>query len=123
LAREQRAWPERTDVDRLEDALAECEQHGVLVQRGVEDHWAVKRSLGERSGDGLRGALWFTPPDVWHAVDHGMLELNLWHADTANAAPGDPLLDAVLSCLQRHGLAARFDEGRIEVACRWQRRG
>jgi len=51
-----------------------------------------------------------------------MLEVNLWHGSTANAAPGDPLLTAVVSCFERHGLAAHFDEGRIEVAARWQRR-
>ena len=51
-----------------------------------------------------------------------MLEVNLWHGTTANAAPGDALLTAVVSCFERHGLAAHFDEGRIEVAARWQRR-
>ena len=42
--------------------------------------------------------------------------------DQDNAAPGDALLTAVVSCFERHGLAAHFDEGRIEVAARWQRR-
>ena len=68
------------------------------------------------------GYIWFTAPDVWHAVDDGMLEVNLWHGTSANVAPGDHLLDAVLSCLARHGLRARFDEGRIEVDAHWQRR-
>jgi hypothetical protein len=51
-----------------------------------------------------------------------MLEVNLWHGDSANAAPGDVLLDDVLAAFDAQGLPARFDEGRIEVAARWQRR-
>lgn len=120
LAARQGTWPDVTDHDRLQAAFAECEEHDVPVRQGVEDHWVVKAELERRTG--LRGILWFTQPDVWHAVDHGMLELNLWHPTTANVAPGDHLLDAVLSCLARHGLQARFDEGRIEVAMHWQRR-
>ena len=49
-----------------------------------------------------------------------MLEVNLWHGSTANAAPGDPLLDEALGVPEKHGLTARFDEGRIEVDARWQ---
>ena len=44
-----------------------------------------------------------------------MLEINLWHGDTANVAPGEPLLDLVLGMLARHGIPAVFDEGRIEA--------
>ena len=51
-----------------------------------------------------------------------MLEVNLWHGTTANAAPGDVLLDEVLATFSAAGLPARFDEGRIEVAAFWQRR-
>ena len=42
---------------------------------------------------------------------------------TANAAPGDDLLHEVLATFARHGLDAHFDEGRIEVAAHWHRRG
>ena len=51
-----------------------------------------------------------------------MLEVNVWHGSTANVAPGDALLDDVLAVLARHGLAAHFDEGRLEVSARWRRR-
>ena len=61
-------------------------------------------------------------PGVWHAVDEGMLEVNVWHGSTANAAPGDELLDHVLGVLEKHGLAAHFDEGRIEVSAHWHKR-
>ncbi len=124
LRRESLAWPAETDHDRLVAVFAECEEHDVPVLQGVEDHWAAKAELTRRTAEGRtpRGIAWFTAADVWHAVDEGMLEVNLWHGSTANAAPGDQLLTAVLSCFERHGLAAHFDEGRIEVAARWQRR-
>lgn len=117
----QRDWPEVTDHDRLTAAFAECAQHDVPVLQGVDDHWEATRFL-EASEPRPRGVLWFTQPDVWHAVDEGMLEVNLWHGTRANVAPGDSLLEAVLSCFERHGLRAHFDEGRVEVAAHWQRR-
>jgi hypothetical protein len=124
LARDQATWPEQTDYDRLQQAFADLEAVGVVVLQGIDDHWSAKALLDARAaaGDPPRGVAWFTPPDVWHAIDEGMLELNLWHGDTANAAPGDALLDEVVAVLSRHGLPAHFDEGRIEVSASWHRR-
>ncbi|CAM3217945.1 hypothetical protein NODU109028_04220 [Nocardioides dubius] len=115
--------PVPSDDDRLAAAFAECRRAGLAVLIGVEDHWSAKRELerAEAAGLGLRGVLWFTRADVWHSIDAGMLEVNLWHSTTANAAPGDALLDEVVAILARHGLRAHFDEGRIEVAARWRR--
>lgn len=114
-------WPAVTDHDRLQAAFGECAEHGVPVLQGVDDHWAATEALRARP-EPPRGLLWFTQPDVWHAVDEGMLEVNLWHGTGANVTAGDHLLTAVLSCLDRHGLAARFDEGRVEVDAHWMRR-
>ncbi|MGZ4447560.1 MAG: DUF6891 domain-containing protein [Nocardioides sp.] len=124
LAADEESWPAVTDHDRLQRAFAELEAGGVVVLQGCEDHWVATRLLGERAaaGSSPRGVVWFTPQDVWHAVDEGMLEVNLWHGTTANAAPGDALLDDVLAVLAGHGLPAHFDEGRIEVQTSWQRR-
>lgn len=124
LRRDQSGWPRPTDYDRLQTAFAELGDADVVVLQGCEDHWAAKAALETRADEGARprGIAWFTPPDVWHAVDEGMLEVNLWHGSTANAAPGDDLLDEVLETLERHGLDAHFDEGRIEVAAHWHRR-
>ncbi len=123
---EQDKWPARTDHDQLADVFDECEAHGVRVLRGIDDHWQAKAELerlgGTHRDQPLRGILWFTQTDVWHAIDAGMLEVNLWHSTTANATPGDHLLQAVLGCFGRHGLDAHFDEGRIEVAAHWRRR-
>ena len=121
---EQVGWPAVTDFDRFAAALDELATRGVVVLPYVDDHWAAAAELERRDqrGERVAGIAWFTPPDVWHAVDHGMLELNLWHGDSANVAPGDDLLDDVIGVLARHGLAAHFDEGRIEIAMHWQRR-
>jgi hypothetical protein len=118
------SWPEATDYERLQTAFAELELGDVVVLQGCEDHWAAKAVLDSRAAAGTppRGVAWFTPPDVWHAVDEGMLEVNLWHGSTANVAPDDELLDDVLGVLEKHGLAAHFDEGRIEVSAFWHRR-
>jgi hypothetical protein len=102
-------------------AFVECQQHGVKVLAGVEDHWVARRALEEDAGQ-LQGVIWFVPMDVWHAVDTPMLEINLWHPSGANAAADDALTTSVLGCLTRHGLQARFDEGRLEIAARWQKR-
>ncbi|MEO7130325.1 MAG: hypothetical protein ABIZ07_02995 [Dermatophilaceae bacterium] len=117
-------WSEETDHDRLQATFSECAEHRVPVLQGVEDHWSAKAELDRLADEGRvpRGIAWFTAADVWHAIDQGMLEVNVWHGTTANAATGDALLDAVLGCFGRHGLEARFDEGRIEVSAHWQRR-
>jgi hypothetical protein len=124
LRRDESGWPEPTDYERLQTAFAELRDADVVVLQGCEDHWAAKAVLNARADEGARprGIAWFTPPDVWHAVDEGMLEVNLWHGSTANAAPGDDLLHEVLATFKRHGLDAHFDEGRIEVAAHWHRR-
>jgi hypothetical protein len=115
------SWPEVTDHDRLLDAFGRLEQQGIVVLAGIEDHWVARDEL-ERRTPVPAGIAWFTPTDVWHAIDAGMLEVNLWHGTTANAAPGDDLLEAALAAFASAGLAAHFDEGRIEVTARWQRR-
>jgi len=124
LAGEAAGWPATTDYDRLQAAFGDLDGSGVVVLQACEDHWAAKAELEryDEVGARPRGIAWFTPPDVWHAVDEGMLEVNLWHGTTANAAPGDSLLDDVVAVFERHGLSAHFDEGRIEVAAHWQRR-
>ncbi len=115
-------WPELTDCDRLDAVLAGLEARGFVVVRYCADHHDARRALEVAPGNS-RGVVFFTDTDVWHAVDFHMLELKVWHADTANVAPGDGLLGDVLALLREHGLAATFDEGRIEVGLDWRRRG
>jgi hypothetical protein len=122
--REAAGWPETTDHDRLRAALAALEDGGLVVLEAVDDHWVANDTLVElqERGERPRGVAYFTLTDVWHAVEHGMLEVNLWHADRANVLDTDALLAETLAVFAEHGLEARFDEGRIEVAVAWQRR-
>ncbi|MDF2968262.1 MAG: hypothetical protein K0Q93_2040 [Nocardioidaceae bacterium] len=124
LAVDQQSWEVPTDHDRLVAAFDELAGSDVVVLQAIEDHWTAQAELRRRAAEGRPplGVAWFTAPDVWHAVDHGMLELNVWHGDSANVAPGEPLLDLVIEVLARHGLAAHFDEGRIEISASWHRR-
>ncbi len=118
-------WPRTTDVDRLDAALSELEARDLVVLRAIGDHWAANEALQRRTqetGKPPVGVAYFTVTDVWHAVENAMLEINVWHGSSANVAPGDPLLNLVLGVLSAHGLPAEFDEGRIEVSVRWQRR-
>jgi uncharacterized protein DUF6891 len=118
------AWPEPTSFERLQRALADLRGHDVVVLEGVDDHWSAAEELERRAARGHtpRGIAYFTLPDVWHAVEHGMLELNVWHGTSANVAPGDALLDLALQILGQHGIECDFDEGRIEATLAWQRR-
>ncbi|MFC9691413.1 DUF6891 domain-containing protein [Kribbella sp. NPDC056951] len=120
VTEEAKAWPEVTDPDRLDAVLAELEALGLVVVRYTADHHEARQGL-EAAAD-PQGLVFFTDTDVWHAVDFGMLELKVWHPDTANVAPGEPLLEDVLALLNERELPAVFDEGRIEVTLDWQRR-
>jgi hypothetical protein len=117
-------WPEVTAYDRLQAAFAEAEAADIVVLQACEDHWSANELLQQRSREGRTpwGIAYFTLPDVWHAIEHGMLEVNLWHGSSANVAEGDDLLDFVLRTLADHGISAAFDEGRIEVQVAWERR-
>jgi hypothetical protein len=124
LAADAATWPEVTGYDRLQSAFAELEAGDIVVLQACDDHWAANDVLTERAAAGRspRGIAYFTPTDVWHAVEHQMLEVNVWHGDTANVLDTDPLLADVIAVFERHGLPAHFDEGRIEVTVEWMRR-
>ncbi|GAA1578131.1 hypothetical protein GCM10009789_34490 [Kribbella sancticallisti] len=120
LSADEETWPVETDPDRLDVVLNELESLGLVVVRYTSDHHAAREAL--ESATAPKGLVFFTDTDVWHAVDFGMLELKVWHPDTANVAPGEPLLEDILALLQERELPATFDEGRIEVTVNWQRR-
>ncbi len=117
-------WPAVTDFDRLQAAFSDLRDADIVVLQACDDHWAANEVLQARAAEGRppRGIVYFTHTDVWHAVEHGMLELNVWHGDSANVATSDQLLADVTDVLRRHGLTAIFDEGRLEVTLTWQRR-
>jgi len=117
---EQQSWPARTDNDALADTLADLKTQNFLVLEYCQDHFDATGEL--KAHPGVIGIVFFTETDVWHAVSEGMLELKVWHADTSNVVEADPELALVLDTLSRHGLTARFDEGRIEISVTWRRR-
>ncbi|MGH3446306.1 MAG: DUF6891 domain-containing protein [Nocardioidaceae bacterium] len=121
---EARSWPEPSEFDRLQAAFTDLWAGGVVVLQAIEDHWSAHDTLQRltAAGEQPRGAAYFTHTDIWHCIENGMLELNVWHGTTANVAEGDELLDFVRDTLAAHGIDSLFDEGRIEVTVQWQRR-
>lgn len=120
-------WSHPTDHDRLVAALDECAAHGVVVLLGVKDPSTLKEAVGARIVDrqpdtALRGVLWASEADVFHAVDHGILDVRLLLPDGTPAAGEDHLTSAVTQCVQRHGLRVRYHRDRVQVALRWQAR-
>jgi hypothetical protein len=124
LAEASRQWPAQTAYDRLQSAFADLRARDVVVLEACDDHWAANEVLTAAAERGAppAGIAYFTHADVWHAVEHGMLELNVWHGSSANVAPGDELLAVVQETLAAHGITSLFDEGRIEVSLAWERR-
>ncbi len=124
LAEEAASWPSPTGFERLTAAFEDMRAAGIVVLEAVEDHWTAHDTVEEMAQDGRRprGVAYFTHPDIWHCIENGMLELNVWHGDTANVAEGEELLTLVCDTLARHGLEGHFDEGRVEVTVEWQRR-
>jgi len=124
LAEAAQQWPAQTAYDRLQSAFADLRTRDVVVLEACDDHWAANDVLTDAAERGASpaGIAYFTHADVWHAVEHGMLELNVWHGSSANVAPGDALLVLVQETLAAHGIASLFDEGRIEVSLAWERR-
>lgn len=114
-------WPVPADHARWEDALGECRRNDVVVLQGVSSLSEVRASV-EDVGRSVRGVLWVTRDAVWHAIDHGVLEVGLRHGNGAPVEDGDPLSSAVVTVLGRAGLTARCVRGGLHVEMRWQRR-
>jgi hypothetical protein len=124
LRDDQEGWPEATDHERLQSAFEEMELLDVVVLQGCEDQAAAQSAVDERSASGTTPAAvaWFTPADVWHAADEGMLAVRLRSGSSLDAAPDDELVEHVLSILEKHGLMARFAEGRLDIDAHWHKR-
>ena len=134
LREDQRDWPESTDYERLQSAFAELEMVDVSVVQGCQDEGAARRLLAEATPGAVpAGVVWFTPSDVWRAVDEGKLQLHLRRgegadeaasaeaADQAAADGTDGLVADVLGVLEKHGLRGRSDGDSIEVDALWQK--
>jgi hypothetical protein len=131
LAEAEKAWPARTDCDRLDDALARLESAGILARQnfsccqncGHGEMWdLVQESL--TAGGAVRGYTFYHQQDTEAVVGGDGLCL-AWGA----TEPGDPALAAigqeVAAALRGEGLRVDWDgtvARRISVAMDWQRR-
>lgn len=114
------AWEPVTDHDRLQSALAECAANGVQVHQAISPDELRKRVASVEQG--ARGVLWFRSEEVYTALDTGVLSASLRHVNGAVPGTQDGVVIAVLSCLERHGLRARWHESQLQVATWWKRR-
>ena len=115
------SWDQVTDHDQLQAALAECAANGVQVHQGVAPE-ALRERVESARTTHPRGVLWFAPEAVYQALEAGVLNASLRQLDGGVPAAQDPLVGAVLSCLERHGLRARWHEQQLQVATWWRRR-
>ena len=113
-------WPTVTDYDRLQSAFTRLRLDGLEVLIGCEDHWAASAALAALPADAA-GLAWSTAMDIWHAVDEPMLEMNIWDRDGVNQREDARLVEQAVMAFAVEGLEAHFDEGRLEVAARWQK--
>lgn len=118
---EAESWPTPTDHERWVAAVDDCLAHDVLVLPGTESLADVRAAV-DSAGRALRGVLWFSEQAVFHAIDHGVLEVGLRHGTGAPANEGDPLSNALLAVLQNTGLQARAVPGGLQVSMHWCRR-
>lgn len=119
-ARDAASWPAVTDYDRLQAAFARLGPR-LPILIGCEDHWAASAALAALPAS-VEGLLWNTPMDLWHAVDEPMLEVNIWDRRGINQGGESPLVALAIKACEAEGLEAHIDEGRLEIAARWQRR-
>jgi hypothetical protein len=120
LRADQLEWPESTDYERLQSAFAELELLDVSVLQATEDRAAAERLLreGTASGAGLRAVVWFTPEDVWRAVDEGVLTVRLLPGEGTEV---EDLTYDVLGVAEKHGLRGVSQDGHVELDAQWQK--
>lgn len=129
--REEAAWPEHTDCDRLDLAFAELEEGGIVARQ----HFSCCQSCGsteiwdevdeaEDEGRTVRGYTFYHMQDTEAAVDGGGVFL----AYGAAAEGDEAILEIareVVETLRRHGFAPDWDGSarhRIHVPLEWKRR-
>jgi hypothetical protein len=131
LAEAQKAWPDRTDCDRLDTAFARLEAAGILARQdfsccqncGHGEMWELVQDAHAHGRD-VRGYTFYHQQDTEHAVEGYGLCL-AWGA----AEAGEPALASigheVVAALRAEGLKVSWDGGtkkRISVSMEWKRR-
>ena len=121
-------WPRVTDCDRLDLAFAELNDLGILARQnfscctscGVDE---IDRELRFKKHGSKIGYVFFTRNDACSAV-HGLLCLAFGSRD-ATPASMRRVAKAVLACLLRHKLKARWSgdiDEKILIRVKWQSR-
>lgn len=123
---EERSWPERTDCDRLDAALARLAEHGIVALHGVGANRSELREAGmaitsARQREGLRGWCGYDARAPERALKIGCLSL---HAGALQGgyAQSQAIVDLAASVLREHDLDATAEYLLIEVWMQWQRR-
>ena len=121
---EQDTWPDTTDADRVDAALAVLESdHGVTART----HFACCGTCGHTEIGGLaapdaRGYVFSLYAQVDDAVDDGRLGL-CYGAFPGSGATADDIARDALTVLTQHGLTAEVTPAELLIhPVRWQRR-
>lgn len=126
-----RAWPERTDCDRLDDAFEALEADGVIARQhfsccgtcGSTEIWDEIGAVQDM-GRPARGYAFYHMQDTESAAEGGGLYLNYGACEDGEAAALAVARD-IVNQLEAHGLRTHWDgswEQRIGVTLDWKRR-
>jgi hypothetical protein len=131
LSDEQKAWPARTDCDRLDAAFARLDAVDILARQdfsccqncGHGEMWAlVEEAVAE--GRSIRGYAFYHQQDTEHAVEGDGLWLAWGEVDSEELDLGTVGRE-VVAALRGEGLGVTWDgnaETRISVSMEWKRR-
>jgi hypothetical protein len=126
------SWPAVTDVDKLEDAFDEMNEHDIIAlmaagytqSDGYEDVCEIYAEVEER--ESVRGYCFYHFQDLVRAVEHGTLYLAFGPMDAEREAELGPLVGKeVVQILHKYGLKTEWDgtfDQRILVRLDWKRR-
>lgn len=124
-------WPDVTDCDRLDEALAELTRAGIVCRQNFSccgncGRVEIGAEIEDEESAGLvaRGYAFYHHQDTEAAVGGSGVHLNYGAVGPGEAA-GLGVAAEIVAALGRHGLAARWDgrlATRIQVELDWKRR-
>lgn len=115
-------WGARTDCDRLDRALGQIADEGILVLPGLVDERSLAESVRVR--DSEEGCVAYLVTDIWRAIDSNALGLTVLDGDGQVAGRRCVLLRRVIDVLGDAGLLGSVGaaDGHVDVAMVWRRR-
>jgi hypothetical protein len=129
--REQAAWEETTDCDRLDQAFIDLEKQGIISRQnysccgtcGSGEIWEVMVAL-QSEGKKVRGYTFYHEQDTQQAVDGEGLYLNYGSIEE-NVPAQIEIGHEIVQVLNQHDLATDWNgelQYRIFVKLKWRRR-